>query len=360
MILDRYLRHEVAAPLFGVGLTLTAIFAIYSLGDFLTDASAGLIGPGQVAVLTALKTLIALEVLLPIGLYVAVLVGMGRLYSDSEMDALRAAGIGELRLLGPVLRLALLLAVLVALLSTVVRPWAYTTSYGLREEAKANAEIERIEPGRFYGYDGGRRTVFVESGRDGLTEVEGVFIRSRDASGVEVISARQGGFRSRIDPNSHELQLEQVSLYKATDDGHELFGRFDHLTLRVPIRQPAPPSARPKMAATSHMLASDDPHERAEGQWRLSTPISTLLLALLAIPLSRSRPRAGRYGRILVALVIYVLYFNLLGMARTWVEQETLGSIWWVPGTLGAITFAALTPWRRLAARFRWRTHAAH
>jgi lipopolysaccharide export system permease protein len=358
MILDRYLRNEVAGPLLGVGVTLVVIFATYSLGAFLTDASSGLISPAQVAVLTGLKTLIALEVLLPIGLYVAILIGMGRLYTDSEMDALRAAGIGEMRLLTPLLRLAILLAVLVALLSVAVRPWAYHTSYQLREQAKIDAEIERIAPGRFYHYDDGRRTVFIERASDGLADMEGVFIRSRDASGLEVISSRKGRFASRIADDRHELALVDANLFKATSDGPDVFGTFDTFTLRVPIRQPAPLADRPKMRPTAELFGTTDPNERAELQWRLSTPVSTLLLALLAIPLSRSKPRAGRYGKLLLALGLYVLYFNLLGMARTWVEQQSLASIWWVPGLLAGITIAALTPWRRLRARFAKSRHA--
>jgi lipopolysaccharide export system permease protein len=112
------------------------------------------------------------------------------------------------------------------------------------------------------------------------------------------------------------------------------------------------------MRPTAELFGTTDPNERAELQWRLSTPVSTLLLALLAIPLSRSKPRAGRYGKLLLALGLYVLYFNLLGMARTWVEQQSLASIWWVPGLLAGITIAALTPWRRLRARFAKSRHA--
>lgn len=350
MILDRYLRREISGPLLGVSLTLVVVFTTYSLSVFLTDASSGLIGPAQVATLTGLKALIALEVLLPIGLYVAVLVGMGRLYSDSEMDALRSAGVGEMRLLWPVLRLALLLALLVALLSTVIRPWAYTTSYRLREEAKVESEIDRIRPGRFYSYDDGRRTVFIERSRGALSRMQGVFIRSRDDSGLEVITAPEGSFSSRISEDRHQLTLRGSTLYKTGNDGPDLFARFDELTLRVPIRQPMPLTERPKMASTLALSRSTQARERAEYQWRLSTPVSTLLLAMLAIPLSRSRPRAGRFARLLVALILYVLYFNLLGMARTWVEQQTLSSIWWVPGLLAAITALCLTPWRSVRA----------
>src|SRR3546814_4612496 len=99
----------------------------YSLTVFLTDASQGLLSAGQLVALTLLKTVIALEVLLPIALYVAVMLGMGRLYNDSEMDALRAAGMGELQIVMPMLRLALILAILVGLLSAFIRSEEHTS-----------------------------------------------------------------------------------------------------------------------------------------------------------------------------------------------------------------------------------------
>ncbi len=189
--------------------------------------------------------------------------------------------------------------------------------------------------------------MFIERGSNGLERMEGVFIRSRDESGVEAIVGREGRFSSRIAEDRHELTLHQVDLLRAPLEGADLRGHFGTLTLRVPIRQPAPVQDRPKMLATDLLRVSDLPNERAEYQWRLSTPVSTLLLVLLAVPMSRSRPRAGRYARLLLALIVYVLYFNLLGMARTWVEQDALTSIWWVPGTLALATATALMPWRR-------------
>jgi len=105
---------------------------------------------------------------------------------------------------------------------------------------------------------------------------------------------------------------------------------------------------------------SQDPDDRAEFQWRISTPISVLLLTILAVPLSRSRPRQGRYAGLVIALLVYALYFNMVTVARTWVEQGSAMSIWWAPGTLALAVVAAYQPWGRWFARWRRkRQHAA-
>ena len=70
-----------------------------------------------------------------------------------------------------------------------------------------------------------------------------------------------------------------------------------------------------------------NPAAAAELQWRFALPISVLMLALLAIPLSHVRPRQGRYSHILPAILIYIVYMNLLFIARNWVERNGARSV---------------------------------
>lgn len=89
------------------------------------------------------------------------------------------------------------------------------------------------------------------------------------------------------------------------------------------------------------LLQSDELVHIAEVQWRLSLPIATIILAILAVPLSKAEPRAGRYGKLALGLLAFIIYFNMLSAGRTWVEKElvstTLG-LWWVHGV--ALLFA--------------------
>jgi lipopolysaccharide export system permease protein len=82
-------------------------------------------------------------------------------------------------------------------------------------------------------------------------------------------------------------------------------------------------------------------------QWRLSTPLSTLLLALLGVPLSQSNPRKGKFANLGLAIVIFAFYYQLFVIAKTWVEKgkvPPLPGIWWVPALLAGLTVVLL--WR--------------
>jgi lipopolysaccharide export system permease protein len=344
MIIDRYLIREVVQPLLAICTALLATFITFSLSRFLVDADAGLLQPIEVAQLTVLKSLISLDVLLPLSLYLAVMTGLGRLYTDSEIYAMRAGGISETRLLRPIMRLTITVAIVVALLSGWVRPWAYTQSYVIKARAEASAETSRIRPARFYTFGDSKRTVFIEHIAENGSDLEGIFIRTRKENDLQVITASSGIFNYLAKPMFHSLQLADAQVFKKVRDGTDFSAQFDSFTLWLPVQTPQEPGYKVKSAATGSLKTSPDPEERAEFQWRMSTPVSALLLALAAIPLSRSRPRQGRYAKMLVALGIYAVYFNLLDVSRSWVEQGSLSFIWWVPGLLGLLVAGLYLP----------------
>ena len=384
MVLDRYLAGETSKPFCLIALFLIGLFIAFSLTRFLTEANEGLLTASAVFNLTALKALIALEVLLPIALYIGLIVALGRLYSDWEIIALRAAGVSENRILTPVLGMALAVAAAVAVLSLWVRPWAYDLLYRLEADAAAAVELDALSPGRFHIYGDAERAIFLD-GRGEQGNLQGVFIRSWRDDALEVISAGRGRFNAFARPDAHQLELLQAFVYRQPPNGAEsaqgcrqdfpgaprglndqpensaarlghantgpcaaladpspdLVGRFGSLTIWTPAIIAKPLEHKPKAATTRQLIASPHHEDRAEAQWRASTALSTLLLALMAVPLSRVRPRGGRYARVLLAAIIYALYFNFIGIARTAVEQGALPHLWWAPAGLTASLAAA-------------------
>lgn len=344
MIIDRYLIKEVLQPLLAICTALVIIFITYSLSRFLVQADAGMLQAHEVARLTALKSLISLDVLLPLSLFLAVMTGLGRLYTDSEIYAMRAGGISETRLLRPIMQLTLVVAVLVVLLSTWIRPWAYAKSYQIKAAAEASAETGRIRESRFYTFNESNRTVFIEHIAENGSDLKGIFIRTRKGNDLQLITASSGIFNYFEKPAHHSLVLNNAQVFKKVKNGTDFSAKFAEFTLWLPVQTPQDPGYKVKSASTASLQASKASQDQAEFQWRMSTPLSALLLALAAIPLSRSRPRQGRYARMLLALGIYAIYFNLLDVSRSWVEQGTISTIWWVPGLLALVVAGLYFP----------------
>ena len=170
---------------------LVAIFAAFSSAAYLADAARGLLPLATVGQLILFKTLITLDLLLPTSLYVAVVVGLGRLYTDAEMTALNASCVSELRILKPALQLSLVVAVLVGVLSLHTRPWAFRMIYQLEAQALAELDISRLEAGRFYELGKTKEVLFAERIDRKLNRMEGVFLRSVIDNSARVIHARE-------------------------------------------------------------------------------------------------------------------------------------------------------------------------
>lgn len=372
MIIDRHLVRQVVLPCFLVSAILAVIFVGYSVSRFLTQADAGLLNTEEVILLTFLKALIALEVLLPIGLFFGLMLGLGKMHSDSEMVAMQASGVSEPRILRPILMLAIPLALLVAVLSYYVRPWAFALTYGMLAQAEASSDIDRIKAGQFYltrkeaspkedgalGVDNNieatedrDRAIFIETIHSDRA-LEHVFIRTRIGDELRVISSKTGVLVEKEDADFHTLELDDAQIFKRVDDGPDLFARIEHFAIKVRNEKPEPGRYRAKAVSSARLVGSDYPKDQAEYQWRLSTPITTMLLALLALPLSRTKPRQGRYARLLLAFAIYAAYYNLIGVSRTWVEQQVTSNIWWALVILALLVVLFYLPWHYLKFAF--------
>ncbi len=332
-IIDRYIIREVSRPMLVVCFVLVTIFASYCATRFLTDATAGILPAATVFYLVGLKVIIALEVLLPITLYLSIIVGLGRLHSDNEMTALYACGVSNRRIHLDILAYALLISLLVATLSITVRPWAYRLSYRLKNIAKASFQISRMDSRSFYEFDNHRRVIFADRVAPRRSRVEKVFIRSTSGDDQQLITARSAVQRE----NRHG---RDVLIF--TD------GRIYNFNLREELGTVAsfrkytlaiePPviktSEKIKAAPTGTLLRQ---HRRrvalAELQWRFSTPFTTILLALLGIPLSQTTPRRGKYGKTVAAVTLYGLFYALSLALKSWVAEGVIAplpGLWWV------------------------------
>ncbi len=363
MIIERYLIREISQPMLLGTFMLVVIYASFSSANYLAEAVAGVLPPDTLVTLILLKILIGFEVLLPTALYLSVLVGLGRLYSDSEMIAMTASGVSDMRVLKIVLRITLSVAVLVALLALYVRPWAYRTSYELETKAEAGIDISKLEAGRFYELKSSGRALYSERIDPENRRLQEVFYQSRQGDKTQVVYAREAQLPDAAAGTASKLVFLDGHAYYLDPAGHQdMTLRFGTLTVYLK-GQSAPSVAYKRRAApTDYLARSDKPKDIAEFQWRISAPIGTVLLTLLAVPLSRSAPRQGRYAKVFIAALVYVIYYNLGGMAQTWLEEgwvETLPGMMWVhtlpAGMLLLLLWWPVRPpwWRRRMASLR-------
>ena len=354
MIISRYLLREILLALFAVSGVLYVIYVSNRLIRFFSDSESGGLPAVVIPQLLALKSVSNLMMLLPLAFFIAVLIALGRLYKDNEMVALAACGVGVGRLRRTILWLAFGFAGVVAALSLYAGPLAEELSYQIQDQIKADLDVTSIAAGRFRELHDGQMIFYVESMSDDRQTLQNVFVKTQRNGILNVVTAARG--HQRVDPQSGDtyLNLEDGYRYEGRpgDSQFKIIHFAQHGILLE--EQDVTPTARKVVASSTPVLwGNRGSYEKAELQWRVAMPLATILLAALAIPLSRSGPRQGRFAKLFIAVVIYAVYMNFLAVARSWVEHGVITAglgLWWVHGALLMVIFILMVrqagiPW---------------
>lgn len=353
MIIRRYLLREIVTTFAAVMGVLLLIYLSNRFVRLLVEADAGLLTPELVFQLLFLKVLHAMVLLLPLALFLSILVALGRLYKDSEMTALAACGIGSNAVVREIMVLVFAFGAGVALLAWFVAPWAEERSYQLLDETARTAEFRAITPGSFRAIKARGLVIYVENVSE--QTMENIFLQAEQEGRPAVMTATRARQHTDSATGDRLVILEEGYRYEGMPGSAEYkIIHFKEHVIR--IKQPdLVPTARKLSAQTSADLwNSAELTAQAEWQWRISMPVSAILLAILAVPLSRTHPRQGRYAKLFGGILVYVIYNNLLGVGRTWMEQGTTGPLlgaWAVHISL--VIIIAVLMWRQSGRSLR-------
>lgn len=345
-LIERYLWREFL----GAFVATLVVLMLVSFGgivvDLLSEISRGQMPAGLLLSQLWLRVITFAPLILPLALFLGLLIGIGRLYRDSEMAVLFSIGMGPRQLLRPVALLALPVVGVIALTSLWGGPLAERRSQAMIAEANRSLLVAGLEAGRFIEIPGGGVLYVGDLSSDG-TRFGRMFMHSEDADGaVNVITARQG-----------ELFFDgDLERYIRLDDGFRVEGmpggvefrlmRFERNEIQAPDRAQTLESDDVRLAPISALVGSRDTEARAELHWRLGSPLLAALLAIAAIPLARTEPRQPRYGQLMLALLGYLLYTNLMLIGRSWIADGVVppwSGLWWVH--LPALVLVAWLLW---------------
>lgn len=332
-IIERYISRELLIPFMVVIAILVGLFASFISARLLAGAVTETLGFSAMIKLVSLKTLIALEVLVPIAFYVSVIIGLGRLNKDHEINVLRSVGISSRRIIFIVLMVAIPVGIISGILSIYVRPWAYAESYILDTQAEAELNTNRFQAGRFYGSDGSGRVIYVGKKVDVGKQMEDIFHYVRKDGNSEIVISKQAHQQQITAQQRPNIQLTEGYIYQFNHNKKkDSVIEFEKLTYFTDSDSVV--NYRRKAATTAQLWDSEKPREIAELQWRLSRPFATILLALIAVSFIRTTPRQDKNDRTyFIAAMVFAIYYNLTGLAQTWVEQGVVGKmpgIWWL------------------------------
>ncbi|MGK2951548.1 MAG: LPS export ABC transporter permease LptF [Thiobacillus sp.] len=357
MLYRRALTREMGLATGAVLTVLVAIALVVLFIRLLGDVARGELANEAVFAFLGFSLLQSLPSLMTIALFAGVLLPLSRMWRDSEMVIWFNAGLSLVQWMRPVLSFALPFSVVILVLTVVISPWMQTKKSEYRQELRSRSESSLIAPGMFAESSAGQRVYYVESLNPLTGIVRNVFMQSRIDGQLGLVVAREG---------SH-TQLADGSRYLVFKDGRRYEGtpgqldyrivQFERYWMRLDLVAVGGKQTGIRQMRMKALLADASPPARAELVWRLSGPVSALILAVMAIPLSYVNTRARRSYGLVIALLMYFVYNNLLSLSQAWVAQAKLNP--WVgmftPHVLMLIVLAALFYLRSGQHALRWR-----
>lgn len=343
---------SIALPIF---IVLVGIVAVSQLIRLLGDSVSGLLAADGVLTLLGFAALNYLPILLSISLFMSVLLTLARCYRDSEMVVWMGSGAGLTAWIRPVLSFALPIVGMIALLSLVLSPWALSKAQEFRHQLDSRDDVAAATPGTFRESKHDERVYFVDNVDQGKSRVGNIFAQSMQNGKSGTMAAKQGLLETAANGDRFLVLLNGTRYEGTPGQSDYKIVEFQRYAMRIEaaeVTQEAPPI---QSLSTPTLLRNPNSWNISELEWRLGLPISALVLALLAIPLSFVNPRAGRSLNLTVALIIYMIYNNMISLTNTWVGQEKLGP---AMGLIGLHAFmlavAALMFFHRMSV-FSWR-----
>lgn len=357
MILFRYLAKEVLLTTAAVTALLLVIVVSGRFVKYLAEAAAGDLAPEVLLAVIAWRIPSFLEVILSLALFIGVLLAYGRMYVESEMTVMSASGLSTTRLTGYTLLPASLVAALVALCSLYLSPLGIDRVQRIFADASSTQGMQSLVEGRFRTDEDSGRVTYVER-VDSEGQMRSVFsadqVRRGELPELAVVVAERGRIEVEASSGDRFLRLESGSRYLGQPgEADYQVTEFDVLGQR--LQQQRTTYYQKHDARSSAKLWSDpNPESRATVQWRLSLILLVPVVTLLALALSRTNHRRGRFATMFPGFLLYMVYLVSLGGAREAMAKQRLPAelgLWWVHGVfllLGLVLLAGPSLWRHL------------
>ncbi len=332
-IIDRYISQEIIiswlSVLFVLVIVVVSADAVHMLA-WLVDGRI----PADMFLSLLLSNLYEFTVMLvPLSLLLGVLLAFGRLYKDSEMTAVMSAGLGPVQWYRPLLLIALPTMFLMLYLTLFVIPSVVEQRDGMMTDIKNRAELSTLFAGRFNQSKQGNAIFFLESQSEEGQVMDHVFYQQMKDGVAQVDIAQRA--QNRHEKNGRDYMVMESGTHYEGQPGSSQYKitEYQEYGVYIPGSKNVATALSVKALPSKQLWQSDLPRHQAELQWRLTVPVATLIIAMLALPLSQTSPRSGRYANLAWAILLYLVYSNLLSLGKNWIIKERVPAwigTWWV------------------------------
>ena len=333
-ILGKYLRKETLKTFAAILMVLFVVAVGQMFTEILRAITRGVLPASMLFVELGLRSFDSLTLLLPLSLYLAVLAKLSQMYRNQEIVMFHSAGVSSRQMLKMYVPHMVFFSLLLLVISVFIIPVASKTSERLTLAASKDISLMGLKEGVFQELSGSNSVIYIRKINVEQNRLENIFVNVRHKDRVDTLTAEYGyqyedtetgqryislfnGFRNEGVPGSKKYQLM----------------KFERNDIKLPRLKGKSVDVDEKGKNLTELLGSERLVDKAEFHRRLSAPISIVVLMLLALSISKTSPRDGKYGSLALGLLIFIVYINLLAISISLIEQGKAPSwfgTWWV------------------------------
>jgi lipopolysaccharide export system permease protein len=321
VIVSRYFYRENLSTFLSVMLVVMILFASKHFVRYMGMAAKGELDMLNVFIVLGYYLVSALNMVLPFALFITVLITMGRMYQDNEITAMESCGIGVPQLLRKSALLAVVVAAFITTIAFWVSPWAEFKIQIIQMEAKKDAAVTLIEPGKFNQLNTAKGVFYAEEVLPNQ-QLKNVFIYMQTENGEDIFSAPTARIILDNVTNSRFLTLKDGTRFQLLSE-EKGYRYYNYTTSGIRLDPPELAEGRlpPRAIKTVDLLKQQSLTNKAELQWRWSLPLCAFMLIHIGVLLSKTQPRQGRFGKLFLGLLVFIFYFYSLTISKKWIEK---------------------------------------
>jgi lipopolysaccharide export system permease protein len=291
--------------------------------------------------LVGFKMIRDVPLILSLSLFLAIILAISKSYKDSEAVVMNSLGIGDKHLMVFIQPVVIVIFIFILFLTTIAVPWSKQQRSMIIDRSENSSKFSFIKEGEFQEFKDGDIVFYASKVKnidgESTQDMEEIFIYTLADNQPIITLAAQAQKYTDINTKSVYLRLKDGTRYHGfPSEMNKKILNFDQYDLQIingEKRQSTNIETKTESKPTLDIIFSSDTREIAEWQWRLSQPISVLILSIFAILLGKTSPRGGKNLGVLAGVIVFIIYNNALLIAKSSLEKgDTLPIIglWWV------------------------------
>lgn len=321
-IISRYIARDIFAAIVSVALVLLLIILGKLFIDLLDEVLEGDLTANMLGTVLLLGVIRYLVILLPFAAFIATVMVLGRMHKDSEINAAMAGGASNKDIMQAVMSIGLPVTAVLFVLVSYTSPWASRLAEMIENVTEQSMAMGQLSPGKFFEMENAGWVIYAQEqdAEDGT--LHRVFMQREIDGKLSVEVARLARIQQSRNLSSVLVLVDGKTLEGNPGKADFAISTYDEHHISPPQTDFSGEAGKAKYLNINTLFMLSGSTYVAEILQRASIVFSTLILLLMAIPLSKVNPDSGRFSRLVWAALIYILYMNLVIVACSAIEQE--------------------------------------